>query len=649
MVGYAFSQPAGNGVVRIRTKGERKMFKNGSIQRLLKRTRAGFAICGIVAVASLVAIATAGAADGDWGWALPAGGTGSDEARDIAMFPAGGCETFPDGGTFVTGSFQSSATFIGGETLPQTLAAAGASYDIFVAMYGPDGTLAWAQRAGGTGFDEGYGVTALEDGSALVTGYFSGSATFGGNGLVSAGADDVFIAKYNPDGSLAWVTDAGGTNFDAGQSIGAFADGTSVITGRFQGDATFGAGSASEVTLSSAGGRDTFVAMYNPGGALVWARRAGGTGSDEGWDVAAASDGSVYVTGYFDGAATFQVDDLSDISLGSAGNHDMFVARYLADGTLDWVTSAGGSSYDQGRGVAALADGGAVVSGYIRGVAYFDDGTGGSVQMVSAGVYDAFVAKYNPDGTLAWVSRAGGTSSDRGYDVTAISDGTALVTGSFADTAVFGLGEAGETTLTSEGLNDVFVAKYAPENGTLVWARRAGGTANDESYSISTTSDGTASLAGSFKETAIFGTTELTAAGNVEIFIATIGAEPSTPSVLQIELDLKPGGGNNVINLGSNGVIPIAIVSTAEFDATQIDPATVVLSGASVAVRGKGSRYMASEKDVNGDGLMDLELKIDAENLDPDQMQDGYIYLYGETYDGLAFEGWDEVVIVPEG
>ncbi len=625
------------------------MFRNESMQGLFRITRAGLVIFGFVAVASLVVSTTAGAADGDWSWALPAGGTGSDEARDIAMFPDGGCETFPDGGTFVTGSFQSAATFIGGETSPQTLDAAGASYDIFVAMYEPDGTLAWARRAGGTGYDEGYGVTALDDGSALVTGYFSGSATFGGNGLVSAGADDVFIAKYNPDGMLAWVTSAGGTNFDAGQGIGAFADGTSVITGRFQGDATFGAGSASEVTLSSAGGRDTFVAMYNPGGALVWARRAGGTGSDEGWNVAPAPDGSVYVTGYFDGAATFQVDDFSDIPLGSAGNHDMFVARYLEDGTLDWVMSAGGSSYDQGRGVAALADGsGAVVSGYIRGTADFDDGDGGSVQVVSAGVYDAFVAMYDSFGTLAWVSRAGGTSSDRSYDVTAISDGTALVTGSFANTAVFGLGEAGETTLTSEGLNDVFVAKYAPD-GTLVWARRAGGTANDESYSISTTSDGTASLAGSFKETAIFGTTELSAAGNVEIFVATIGAEPSTVPVLQVEIDLKPGADANVINLGSHGVLPIAIVSTAEFDATQVDPATVTLAGAGVAVRGKGDRYMANEEDVNDDGLIDLTLKIETENLDPDQIQDGYIYLYAETYDGLAIEGWDEVVIVPEG
>ena len=114
-----------------------------------------------------------------------------------------------------------------------------------------------------------------------------------------------------------------------------------------------------------------------------------------------------------------------------------------------------------------------------------------------------------------------------------------------------------------------------------------------------------------------------------------------------IDIDVKPGSYPNAINLGSNGVVPVAILSSAEFNALEADPETVELSGAGVAVRGRGNRFMAHEQDVNGDGLMDLVVQVETENLDPDTFQDGYAILTGRTYGGLAFLGLDEITIVP--
>jgi hypothetical protein len=59
-----------------------------------------------------------------------------------------------------------------------------------------DGTWAWATRAGGTGYDYGQGISALPDGSSVVTGFFEGTATFGSTTLTSAGSYDVFTARY---------------------------------------------------------------------------------------------------------------------------------------------------------------------------------------------------------------------------------------------------------------------------------------------------------------------------------------------------------------------------------------------------------------------------------------------------------------------
>jgi len=118
-------------------------------------------------------------------------------------------------------------------------------------------------------------------------------------------------------------------------------------------------------------------------------------------------------------------------------------------------------------------------------------------------------------------------------------------------------------------------------------------------------------------------------------------------SLCDVEIDIKPGSYPNSINLGSKGVIPVAILSSDTFDATQVDPATVQLAGAGVAVKGKGNRSLAHEEDANGDGLLDLVIQAETENLDPAAFQDGYAILTGNLYGGTPIEGSDEIVIVP--
>ena len=65
------------------------------------------------------------------------------------------------------------------------------------------------------------------------------------------------------------------------------------------------------------------------------------------------------VTGIFEGTASFG----SGISLTSAGSWDIFVAKVSSSGAWVWALRAGGSSYDSGWGISALADGSAVVTG----------------------------------------------------------------------------------------------------------------------------------------------------------------------------------------------------------------------------------------------------------------------------------------------
>ena len=114
--------------------------------------------------------------------------------------------------------------------------------------------------------------------------------------------------------------------------------------------------------------------------------------------------------------------------------------------------------------------------------------------------------------------------------------------------------------------------------------------------------------------------------------------------VLEVIIDIKPGSDPNSINLGSNGVVPVAILSSDGFDATTVDPLTIELAGAAVRLRGKGAP-MASSEDVNGDGLLDMVLHVCTQGL---ELSEGDLEaeLTGRTLEGIDVRGVDAVRIV---
>ena len=457
---------------------------------------------------------------GNLAWAKRAGGSNYDIGYGVTALS--------DNSTVVTGKFGGIATFGPGETNQTILIANGS--DLFVAKNNSDGTLAWVKRAeGGFNFEDPAEVTALSDNSTVVTGPFGSSATFGPGEinqtvLTSAGSGDIFIARYNPGGTLAWAKSAGGLSPDLGYGITTLSDNSTVVTGCFAGSATFGPGEPNETVLTSVGSYDIFIARYNPDGTLAWAKSAGGFGWDESWGITAISDNSTVVTGNFRSGAIFGQSEPNETALYSAGYDDIFIARYNADGTLAWAKSAGGASIDEGLGITTLSDNSTVVTG-----SFYDTATFGPLEpnqtVLTASGEDIFIARYNPNGTLAWAKRAGGTGSEEGIGIATLSDNSTVVTGNFlGSVSTFGQGEMNETVLTSAGSWDIFIARYNP-NGTLAWAKCAGGTDIEVDYGITALSDDSTVVAGRFNNSATFGPGEpnetiLTSAGADDIYIA---------------------------------------------------------------------------------------------------------------------------------
>ena len=126
------------------------------------------------------------------------------------------------------------------------------------------------------------------------------------------------------------------------------------------------------------------------------------------------------------------------------------------------------------------------------------------------------------------------------------------------------------------------------------------------------------------------------------------------PGIIPVDIDIKPGSDPNSINLGSKGRIPVAILTTDDFDAADVDPATVTLgdddgSDTPVAARKNGTLY-ASLEDVDDDGDLDLILHFDTQALVGNGDLDAStteLILNGENTGGQQIQGSDSVNIVP--
>jgi hypothetical protein len=118
-------------------------------------------------------------------------------------------------------------------------------------------------------------------------------------------------------------------------------------------------------------------------------------------------------------------------------------------------------------------------------------------------------------------------------------------------------------------------------------------------------------------------------------------------STLPVSIDIKPGNSPNSINLRSSGVVPVAILSSSMFDATQVNPETVTLAGAKVKLIGKGDRYSCSPEDVNEDGLADLVCHVKTADflIEPG---DSIAILEAETFNGKHIRGEDSIQIVAD-
>jgi Calx-beta domain/Beta-propeller repeat len=143
--------------------------------------------------------------------------------------------------------------------------------------------------------------------------------------------------------------------------------------------------------------------------------------------------------------------------------------------TLDYSTFLGGSLPDSALAVAADGAGNTYVTGTTASANF--PATVGAFDGSLNGIYDAFVAKFRPDGTLSWATYLGGAGDERGHGIAVDAGGNVYVTGR-TDSANFPTTTGSLDTMLS-GAVDAFVTKLSADGSALIYSTYLGGAGNE--------------------------------------------------------------------------------------------------------------------------------------------------------------------------
>jgi len=357
----------------------------------------------------------------------------------------------------------------------------------------------WAYAAGGMGNDVGTSIATDANGNVYVSGNVSGGGYFG-NQYVSGTVFEVFLAKYDAAGNVLWAKSYGGLKNEKAYSISITADAV-YVCGYFEDTATFG-----NTTLVALGNYDVFVMKTDLNGNEIWTKQAGGLNDDIAFGITADANDNVYVCGIYKTKLT-----IGNLELQTTNPFtESFIFSLDKNGNTRWAKTSKGNNNNSAFGIAWNKHQAITVAGFLGSNFSLDSTT--IVSQTSS--YDAFVASFDLDGNLRWLSQTGSAAEDQAMAVTCDTAGNSYVTGYIGGTATIA-----NTALPFYGWNDIFIAKLN-NDGQFLWARHGGGAKLDLGTSITVDEESNVYIAGMFENSITFGSTQLTDADR-GVFLAS--------------------------------------------------------------------------------------------------------------------------------
>lgn len=380
------------------------------------------------------------------------GGSGIDEAVSVVEAT--------DGNYLVLGTTRSSD----GDITDRS----GTDSDFWLLKLSKAGEILWSKTYGGSNDENAARITKTNDGGYLLSGY-----TTSNDGDVSenAGFQDYWVVKVDNSGTIIWEKTFGFSGSD--QAFKAFqtSDGGYFITGFFDVSASGGAGN--DFQRGPLHGVGEFWGIkLDANGTKQWRRYFGGTNNDRSYDAHETADGGFLMTGTSESIDYDKTDP--------KGSYDFWAVRLTENGDLLWTKSFGGHEIDNSYASIKTRDGNYIMVGDSRS----------SDQDVTAprGNADAWMVKFDDNGTKIWQKSFGGSQFDTAHSIVQRSNGDYILSGHSRS--------ADGDLQKNNGVNDVWVF-VVDESGNLKFQNSIGGSNLDFASESIETSDNKILVVGS--------------------------------------------------------------------------------------------------------------------------------------------------------
>ena len=289
-----------------------------------------------------------------------------------------------------------------------------------------------------------------------------------------------------------------GTYFGGDTTTGEI--GTEAIATDFSGNVYIIANTYSDTGLATSGAYqtigntvngDAILAKFNPSGNLLWSTYFGGNGTNGGYGVATDTSGNVYIAGETNSTSGIATSGAYQSSL--TGSNNIFLAKFSSFGSLQWATYYGGNKHDDIGGIATDTSGNIYIAGETNSTSGI--ATSGAYQTIGNSLNgDAFLAKFNPSGSLIWGTYFGGNKGGGSENVATDAANNVYMIGQTYSTSGIATKGAYQTMCDSTGIH-AYLTKFS-SSGSLLWATYFGGNGTDLGAGVALDTSGNVYITG---------------------------------------------------------------------------------------------------------------------------------------------------------
>lgn len=364
--------------------------------------------------------------------------------------------------------------------------------DIYVAKYDANGTLLWKKTFGGSFSDRAVDLAIGPDNNIVITGQFFGTFNFDAIPISSVNnTKDIFLAKLDPSGNTIWARSEGGTMSDNAYGVTVDQQNNVILTGQFQQTALIAGTSYTSAIDPNTGlySFDLFIAKYDSNGNPIWSKNGLADYDDRGLAVATDSQNNIYFTGQFSKTLQFNGQ-----SYPNQGYNIGFLCKLTPSGqTMFFNQMRGGMTLPYDLELNNLDE--VVVAGdYLGNLNYYDNS--GTHSITNAYDRKIFILKTTSTGAFTW-SYSLGSNNEISAKAVSIDNAKNIYVTGFFKCDLSQIQDTSTTIFNSVGFKDLYLLKLN-NSGTFSYIKQAGGKMDDEGLGIALYGSNSPYICGSF-------------------------------------------------------------------------------------------------------------------------------------------------------